>query len=159
MINLVYLLVIFIIYFIICSLLYNYRKNQVIIVDLDSVISNIDIIKKRAKIYIENNPNKDINDYIYEHINEQVPVPDGIKKVWDLQNKFYKIIFVSERDENLRIPTAKFLNDWNLIGELYMFGSLGDKYAIIPFLQQKGFRINGVIDWSEEKANLPYKYL
>lgn len=160
MINLVYLLVIFIVYSIICLFMYLHRRKQVIVVDFDSVISDIATIMKRGEIYVKNNPHVDVEDYLYAHINEQIPICGGIKKVWDLQAKFYKIVFTTQRTERLRIPTAKMLNDWGLIGELHMSDSAnGDKELLIKSLESRGFIIEGIIDWNNASRVSEYRYL
>ena len=77
--------------------MYKCRRNTVVIVDLDSVVLDMDVIVKRALMYEQNNPDKNMLDYILAHINEQVPISSGIKAVWDLQAQLYKIVFVTKK--------------------------------------------------------------
>ena len=132
-----------------------------ILVDFDTVISDISTIIKRGQIYIQNNPDKLIRDYIAAHINEQEPISEGIKKVWELQKKCYKIVFITSRSEGLRFETAQFLNKWGLEGELYMhdLGSFGveEKSWLIALIEDKGFKVVGLLDSSVDASEILQK--
>lgn len=143
---------------ILCLRMYRNRSNEVIIVDFDSAIADMNVILKRAKLYEQNNPNNKIDDYISAHINEQQPIESGIKRVWDFQQKKYKIVFITNRKESLRLETANFLNKWGLSGELYMqdFGDIGvvEKIWLIQMYREKKFKVVGLLDWSSDALSV-----
>ena len=101
-------------------ILYKNRNSSIVLVNFDTVIVNMEHLSKRADIYVKNNPLKSKGEYIGAHITEQELNPAGIKSILELQKNFYRIVFVTWRDESLRPETAKILNDWGFKGELYM---------------------------------------
>jgi len=137
-----------------CWWLYNRRTKEVIIVDFDSVIADTSLVLKRAEMYLQNKPDKNIEDYISAHINEQKPIEGGIKRVWDLQQKSYKIVFITNLKEYLRPQVATFLNKWGLKGELYMheFGDVGavEKIWLVQMYRAKKYKVVGLFDWSSD---------
>ena len=138
--------------------LYERRKNSIIIVDLDSVLVDISHIAKRGEIYIKNHPDRDIGEYLGSHISEQEIKPCGLRQVLKLQDEYYKLVFMSIRDESLRAETADILNQWGLVGELYM--NTGYSYGwqlkcdLITTLLNKKERIVGVVDWSGDVSTI-----
>lgn len=138
-------LISFAVYIWICIKMYKRKSGTKILVDFDSVIVNIEYIYKRAEIYVKNNPNITIGEYIGAHITEQEVKPEGIREVLRLQSQFYQLIFVSERDSSVRLETAKILNDWGLKGQLFMNSSLEFKRDLIRLGQ-----VDGLLDWSNQ---------
>lgn len=112
-------MLVFIFFFgMIIGCLKEYRKNSIIAIDFDTLV-DIDPIIERGKICAKNN-NKSFDEYFDAHISEQTPNPTGLVRALKYQQLGYTLCFVSARPERLRIGAAKFLNDWNLRGELYM---------------------------------------
>lgn len=144
-----------------CWWLYKRRTKEVIIVDFDTVIADTNLILKRAEMYVQNKPDKTIEDYISAHINEQVPIEGGIKRVWDFQQKSYKIVFITNLKEYLRLPVADFLNKWGLKGELYMheMGDVGviEKIWLVQMYRAKKYKVSGLLDYSSDAIEIHKK--
>ena len=151
-----------ILYSVMSFILYKNRAASVILVDFDSVLVDIEPIIKRGAIYVKNHPDKSISDYIGAHISEQEVKPDGMQSVLGLQNKYYKLVFVSIRHESLRLETAKILNEWGLIGELYMNAGYNRgwqlKCELIQKLLLKSQYVIGIVDRSEDLATIQKNY-
>lgn len=147
-----FFLLFFIAYSIVSWIMYKKRSETFVIIDFDSVIVDIEHIIKRAKIYVENNPDKTIGEYVGAHISEQIIKPNGILEALKYQQACYKLVFMSARHENLRVDTAKILNEWNLHGVLFMNQFSLDpvlfKSTIIRAHLEHGCKIHKVIDWS-----------
>lgn len=146
-------LICFLIYSLICWIIYKYRSNSIVIIDFDSVLVDIEHIKKRAEIYVKNNPNKNIGEYIGAHISEQAVKPIGVLEALKYQEQHYKIVFVSSRHESLRLETTKILNEWGLKGILYMneesLSSVIFKNGLYSFIKNN-YRVYRIIDWSND---------
>lgn len=151
-----------ILYSVMSFIMYKDRASSVILIDFDSVLVDIEPIVNRGKIYVKNHPDKSISEYIGAHISEQEVKPDGMQMALSLQNKYYKLVFVSVRHESLRLETAKILNEWGLSGELYMNdGQQG--WQLKCELMQKLLVINqqkvvGILDRSADSAILKKAY-
>lgn len=102
------------------------RKNSVIAIDVDT-LSNIQPIIEQCKIYA-NNTGKDFISYFIGHIEEQLPIPNGIVRALTYQSLGYTLCFVTSRPEEVRLQTAKFLNSWSLRGELYMYQNSDESF-------------------------------
>lgn len=137
-----------------CWWLYKRRTKEVIIVDFDSVIADSSVVLKRAEVYLQNKPEMSVEDYVAVHINEQKPIESGIKRVWDLQQKSYKIVFLTNLKEYLRPQVATFLNKWDLRGELYMHEldnvGVAEKILLVQMHRLKKFKVIGLLDWSND---------
>lgn len=133
------------IYVWVCVRMYKHKSGTKILIDFDSVIVNIEYIYKRAEIYVKNNPNVTIGEYIGAHISEQEVKPEGVREALRLQHQFYQLIFVSGRDSSLRLETAKVLNDWGLKGKLFMNADIDFKRDLI-----QSEKIDGLLDWSDQ---------
>jgi hypothetical protein len=146
----------FLVYVFFVMILSNSRKNTYILIDFDSVLVDISHIIRRSEIYLKNNPDKNQGEYIGAHISEQLINSRGVSKVLALREKGYKFIFVSNRDESLRIETASVLNEWGLKGQLFMQkAELGidrslHKCFVINSLLKSKFKISKILDWSSD---------
>lgn len=127
-----------------------YRANRVVLVDFDSLV-DIESIKQREKIWYDNHPEdrKDCLKYMVAHISEQTVIASQILKCRLWQGMGYKMIYVSNRHERLRIPTARILNEWDLKGELYCSGTEYYKECEMKDLSKK-YKIAGVITTEDE---------
>ena len=126
------------------------RQNKYILVDFDSLV-DIEPIKEREMIYYKNHP-EELSDrlkYMVAHISEQRVIANQILKCRLWQGMGYKMIYVSERDERLRIQTAKVLNEWELKGELYCSGTNYYKECDMKELTKK-YKVTGVITTPDE---------
>ena len=155
------ILIIIAIFAIIVHIFKQYRKNSVVLVDFDSVLVNIDPILERGKIFVENRPDTEIEDYIAAHITEQEVIPRGILKAREIQQLGYKVVYMSSRPEYLRPQTAEILNDWGLRGELFMCRTEGRpsilfKQSLLQWLFDKKYRIIAALDWEEEAKRQVY---
>lgn len=104
------------------------RNQEIIAIDFDGLV-DIQPILNRGIIYINNRQDVTLDEYFEAHVLEQEVIPSAILKAIKYQNLGYKLMFYSRRAENLRIQTAKVLNDWQLKGELYM-----NRNTLYPFL-------------------------
>lgn len=126
------------------------RRNSVILIDFDT-LANSEAIINRAAIWVQNNPNKNFYDYFKAHACEQEVIPNGVLKALKYQKAGYTLAFMSIRDEQVRIETAKLLNDWQLKGELYMNNGYINaecfKNAVLNEIKYRAKkRVIGVID-------------
>ena len=130
-----------------CWLKYKKRSKSIIIVDFDTVIADIRHITRRGGIYIQNHPDKSMDDYLDAHLGEQQPISAGIKKVWDLQSKHYRIVFKTNRSELFRVRTSAFLNSCGLCGELHMdiANKSIDTELLVHRLNNQGFKVVGIL--------------
>lgn len=129
-----------------------YRANRVILVDFDSLV-DIEPIKQRERIWYDNHPEDraDRLKYMVAHISEQTIVASQILKCRLWQGMGYKMIYVSNRHERLRMPTARVLNEWDLKGELYCCGDAYNKECEMKDLSKK-YKIAGIITTEDEDA-------
>lgn len=127
-----------------------YRANRVVLVDFDSLV-DIKSIKQREKIWYDNHPEdrSDCLKYMVAHISEQTVIASQILKCRLWQGMGYKMIYVSNRHERLRIPTARVLNEWDLKGELYCSGTEYYKECDMKDLSKK-YKIAGIITTEDE---------
>lgn len=127
-----------------------YRANRVVLVDFDSLV-DIEPIKQREAIWYKNHPEdmKDCLKYMVAHISEQTVIGNQILKCRFWQGMGYKMIYVSNRHERLRIPTARVLNEWGLKGELYCSGDEYCKECEMKYLSKK-YKIAGIITTEDE---------
>lgn len=127
-----------------------YRANRVVLVDFDSLV-DIKPIKQREKIWYDNHPEdrSDCLKYMVAHISEQTVIAGQILKCRLWQGMGYKMIYVSNRNERLRIQTARVLNEWDLKGELYCSGTEYYKECDMKDLSKK-CKIAGVITTEDE---------
>lgn len=135
---------------IIGSFIISNRQNKYILVDFDSLV-DIEPIKQREKIWYDNHP-EDRNDclkYMAAHISEQRVIAGQILKCRLWQGMGYKMIYVSGRNERLRVQTAKVLNEWELKGELYCSGTNYYKECDMKELTKK-YKVIGVITTPDE---------
>lgn len=107
-----------------------YRKNCVVVVDFDTLV-DVEPIIERAKVWEQNNKDSSFEKYFEAHISEQKPISKGILRALFFQQLGYTLHFISIRPETMRIETAKFLNEWGLRGELYMFNYYSPMIDII----------------------------
>lgn len=151
-----------ILYAVMSFILYKNRAASVVLVDFDSVLVDIEPIVKRGAIYVKNHPDKSINEYIGAHISEQEVKPSGMQMVLGLQDKYYKLVFVSIRHESLRFETAKILNEWGLSGELYMNDGQQSWQLKCELMQKllviKQQKVVGILDKSADSAILKKAY-
>lgn len=126
------------------------RKQKYILVDFDSLV-DIEPIKQREKIWYDNRPEdrKDCLKYMVAHISEQMVIASQILKCRLWQGMGYKMIYVSNRHERLRIQTARVLNEWDLKGELYCSGTEYYKECDMKDLSKK-YKIAGIITTEDE---------
>ena len=139
---------------IIGSFIISNRKQKCILVDFDSLV-DIKPIKEREVIYYKNHP-EELSDrlkYMVAHISEQKVIAAQILKCRLWQGMGYKMIYVSERDERLRIQTAKVLNEWELKGELYCCGTLYDKEIAMHDIIEN-WNVIGVITNPDENGRV-----
>lgn len=128
------------------------REKKYILVDFDS-LTNIEPILERCRIWLANNKEKNPNadDYFAAHISEQQIIPNQILNCLRWQGMGYSLIYISERKENLRIESAKVLNDWNLKGELFLTGSAYNKDEKFIELKET-HKIKGLIALPNENS-------
>jgi len=140
----------FIILVVVGCIISRYRANKVILVDFDSLV-DIKPIKQRERIWYDNHPEDraDSLKYMVAHISEQTVIANQILKCRLWQGMGYKMIYVSNRHERLRIPTASILNEWDLKGELYCSGNQYYKECEMKDLSRK-YKIAGVITTEDE---------
>lgn len=123
------------------------RTQPYILIDFDT-LADATAIYNRSIIYSKDDLQKQA-DYLIVHMSEQVPVPHGLRKAIDYIHRGYRLVFMTSRHECLRIETAKFLNDWQLPGELYMNKGqtkFNFKHAVCCELRKRRVNIVGVID-------------
>lgn len=142
--------IIFLIFCIILGLIVEYfaeRNRPCILVDFD-ILADATAVYNRSVIYAQEDLQKQM-DYLVAHISEQVPIPKGLRKIIGHLYRGRKLIFMSSRHECLRIETAKFLNDWQLPGELYMNNGMTQfkfKHSVCCELHKRKLNVIGVID-------------
>lgn len=105
------------------------RKSSYILVDIDTLI-DIKPVVEQGKIWAENT-GKSFEEYFLAHITEQAPNPRGLVRAIFYQHQGYSLAFIGARTENTRLVTAKFLNDWNLKGELFLFDNKSDMLNLL----------------------------
>ena len=123
------------------------RTQPYILVDFDT-LADANAIYNRSVMYANNDLQKQA-DYLIAHMSEQTPIPKGIRKAIEYTHRGYKLIFMSSRHECLRLETAKFLNDWQLCGELYMNTGrtkLNFKHGVCCELFKRKVNVVGVVD-------------
>ena len=136
-----------------CFIISN-REKKYILVDFDSLV-DIEPIKEREIIYYKNHP-EELSDrlkYMVAHISEQTVIAGQILKCRLWQGMGYKMIYVSERDERLRVQTAKVLNEWELKGELYCCSTLHDKEMTMHDIMNNR-EVIGVITCPDENGRV-----
>lgn len=129
------------------------RNKEIILVNIDTMFDTLPIIK-RGIMWVENNKDKTLNNYLQAHLSEAIPHPETMIKVIKYQQEGYTLVFYTEMPNSLRIPLAKHLNDWKLVGNLYLNfnNEFGDpvqfrKLCISELLDHhKKSKIVGVID-------------
>lgn len=133
------------------------REKKYILVDFDC-LTDIKPIEERCRIWLENHRVGSADDYFEAHISEQILIPQNILRCIKWQNMGYKLMFISSRKENLRIESAKILNDWELKGELYLTGDSYEKACkLVSISKQLGkeHKLKGLLaDYTEDNRHL-----
>ena len=126
-------------------------------VDFDC-LTDIKPIEERCRIWLANNRVGSADDYFEAHISEQILIPQNILRCMKWQNMGYKLMFISSRKENLRIESAKILNDWELRGELYLTGDNYEKACKLVSVSKqlrKEHKLEGLLaDYTEDNRHL-----
>lgn len=149
---LVYLMVALIILGVFADFMHWKRKKEIILVDMGLMFDILPIIK-RGVIWVENNKDKTLNDYLQAHLSEAMPFAETITKVIKYQQEGYTLVFYTEMPNCLRVQLAKHLNNWKLVGELYLnfnddFGDAAQfrEICIREVSRKKDMKIVGIVD-------------
>ena len=137
--------------------IYTKRSKRYVIVDFDC-LTDIKPIEERCRIWLANHREGLADDYFEAHISEQILIPQNILRCMKWQNMGYKLMFISSRKENLRIESAKILNDWELRGELYLTGDNYEKACKLVSVSKqlrKEHKLEGLLaDCTEDNRHL-----
>lgn len=130
------------------------RKREIIMVDMAALFDIVPILK-RGVMWVQNNPNNNLNDYLQAHLSECLPFPTDLLKAIKYQNAGYTLVFYTEMPNCTRLQLAKLLNNWHLKGDLCLnfnddFGDPAQFRELCIYELQKhskkGSKIKGIID-------------
>lgn len=130
------------------------RKREIIMVDMAALFDIVPILK-RGVMWVQNNPNNNLNDYLQAHLSECLPFPTDLLKAIKYQNAGYTLVFYTEMPNCTRPQLAKLLNNWHLKGDLCLnfnddFGDPAQFRELCIYELQKhsknGSKVKGIID-------------